>query len=373
MNRTFVALAALLASACGSSSSTGNGAMGAMNVRLVDAPGPYAKIELDVQKVEIRSDASGWLTLGTPGKVIDLLSLTGGVAETLASGASLPAGSYGQLRLVLGPSSQVTLQDGSVQPLKVPSGMQSGVKLNVHFDVAAGTTKDVFVDFDASRSIFVHMAGMSGQYLLRPVVCAVDRVVTGSIAGKLTDAQTGAGIAGAIVMAETVDAVTGAPAVIRSALTGADGSYTLDLLPVGATYYVVSQPVSGTVSYGAQASAPLAITQAAPTAPWSAAFTPALTGSAGGSVTPTATLDDADTVVATQTLQAHDLVVRTAAATVANGVESWSLTALPAGVYGVAIVRRTVDSTGAETEHDGVPVNVTVASGAQATVDLVAP
>jgi hypothetical protein len=255
--------------------------------------------------------------------------------------------------------------------------MQSGVKLNVHFDVAPGTTKDVFVDFDASRSIFLHRAGMSGQFILRPVVRAVDRVVTGSIAGKLTDAQTGAGIAGAIVMAETVDAVTGAPTVIRSVLTGADGSYTLDLLPVGATCYVVSQPASGAVSYAAQASPPVAITEAAPTAQWSAAFTPALTGSAGGNVTPAASVDDADTVVATQTLLAggspHDFVVRTAAATVASGVESWSLEALPAGAYGIAVVRRTVDSTGAETEHDGVPVNVMVASGAQATVDLVAP
>ena len=161
-----LAFSGLTAAGCG------NSGAGAMSVHLVDAPGDYLHLDLDVQTVEIQSAAGGWITLGHPNKVIDLLSLVGGVSETLANGASLPAGHYGQLRLVLGTDNTVTLPDGSVQPLKVPSGSQSGLKLPVSFDVQAGTTKDVFIDFDAAHSIQVVQAGMSGQYLLRPTIMA---------------------------------------------------------------------------------------------------------------------------------------------------------------------------------------------------------
>jgi hypothetical protein len=366
-----LALAAAAAAGCGSSSS----GSGKMSVHLVDAPGDYLEVDLDVQRVEIHSDAGGWLTLGTPDKVVNLLALTNGVAETLADGATLPAGHYGQLRLVLGSRNTVKASDG-VHDLKVPSGMQTGVKLNVSFDVQAGTTKDVFIDLDAHRSVFVHQAGASGQYILRPVVRAFDRVVTGSIAGTLTDAQTHAAIPDAIVMAETVDAA-GVPTVVRTVHTATDGSYALDLLPVGASYYVVSQPVTGAVSYAALASPAIALSTTAPVQPWSAAFSTVAAGAASGHVVPAATDADADLVVATQQLTAgtetRTLVVRTAPATVVSGVESWSLDALPPATYSVAVERRTLDTAGNETVTDGTPSNVTVASGATATVDLAIP
>jgi hypothetical protein len=90
----------------------------------------------------------------------------------------------------LGSGNTVNLADGTVEPLKVPSGMQSGIELIVNFDVAPGTTKDVWIDFDAAHSIQVVMAGMSGQYLLRPTCWAFDKTATGSIHGTLTDAAT---------------------------------------------------------------------------------------------------------------------------------------------------------------------------------------
>lgn len=86
-----------------------------------------------------------------------------------------------------------------------PLGLQTGVKLIVSFDVADGTTKDVWIDFDAAHSIQVVQAGASSQHLLRPAVWAYDKIVTGSISGKLTDAATSTGLAGAVVYAETLD------------------------------------------------------------------------------------------------------------------------------------------------------------------------
>ncbi len=263
-----IALATLLA-ACGSSTTS---APAKMSVRLVDAPSSgYLEVNIDVQTVEING-SDGWIVLGRPNRVINLLALQGGVAETLVDGATLPAGHYGQMRLVLGPSNTVKLlADGSVHPLKVPSGQQSGVKLPVNFDVRPGTTSDVFVDFDAHRSVFVHLAGASGQYILRPTVRAFDKTVTGSISGTLSNAS-GTLPAGVFVTAQTVG-VAG-PVIARTAVTDATGHYLLDLLPMkdasdqAITYHVVSQPVvpdtAGTASYAAKASAGVILTQSAP-------------------------------------------------------------------------------------------------------------
>jgi hypothetical protein len=380
----FTLLVAALAG-CGSSASMGGGTSsptgtgdGTMSVTLVDATGPYAAINLEVQEVDIHG-TSGWITLSKPMKIVDLLSLTGGMVETLASGVSLPAGTYTQLRLVLGPNNTVVPTGGTAQPLTVPSGQQSGVKLNATFTVAAGTTKDVFIDFDASRSIFVHRTGASAKYILRPVIFAVDKLLTGSVSGKLTDSATEAGLPGVTVTAETVDA-SGAPAVVRSATTAADGTYTIDLLPIGGTYYVVAMPaLPEGPFYPARSSGPLALTDASPTATYSAAFTATTQlGGVGGGITPVATTDQSDLVLLEQSLDvgggsSRSFIVGTDAAAVVNGAERYTFQDLPAGGYALAVTRSTVDSQGNETVATSTPTAVAVAAGGTAKQDLVAP
>lgn len=383
-NSTLLAAALLAAAsitACDSSGET-RGDAGRITIRLVDGPSPaLAEVNIDVQRVEILG-ADGWLTLGTPDRVVNLLALTGGVVDTLVDGVTLPAGEYGQLRLLLGTRNTVKLQDGSIHDLTVPSGTQSGVKLSGNFDVAPGTTRDVFIDFDAHRSVFVHGTG-SGKYILRPTVRAFDGLATGSISGTLTadDLEgelVGGALPGAVVTAQTLDGA-GLPTVVRTTTTGLDGTYVLDLLPAGGTYFVVSQPVAGGVTYDARASGPIEIAEATPTATYDATFTPAAAwGGIAGSVTPVATEADADLVEARRALDAggveRTFVVRTAPAVVAAGVESYALELLPAGPYGLLLTRRTVDpATGAETVRTSATSAVTVAGGATATANLVVP
>ncbi|HET8732406.1 MAG TPA: DUF4382 domain-containing protein [Anaeromyxobacteraceae bacterium] len=359
--------------ACGSGTST---TTPTMNVYLVDAPSQaYAQVNVDVQKVEIASD-SGWITLGTPNRVVDLLTLTGGVTggvtATLVNGAPLPAGHYGQMRLVLGTRNSVRLLDGTVEPLTVPSGQQSGVKLTVSFDVQAGTTYDVYIDFDAHNSIFVHEAGASGKYILRPTVRAYG-LPTGSISGTLTVAGGTTPLAGVEVTAQTVTA--GSPAVVRSTFTDAAGHYVLDLLRRDGTYFVVSQPLvtdaagAPVTSYEPKASGGFTITAASPDKTWDAAFTAAsAVGAIGGPVTPVATTSQADSVDVQATLDAggtpQPFILRTVAAVVASGAESYTVAALPtvtAGqTYTVVGTRRTVDALGAESFVQTDPITAIV-------------
>jgi hypothetical protein len=255
--------------------------------------------------------------------------------------------------------------------------MQSGVKLNARFDVAANTTKDVYVDFDAHRSIFLHRAGSSEQYLLRPVIRAFDKLETGALTGVLTDAVTHAPLIGVTVTAQTLDEA-GTPSIVRSVNSGADGRYVLDLLPVGGTYYVVSQPLAGETAYLARASAPIAITDAASTPTFDAEFAP--TSEVGvliGNVTPTATEADGDTVSVQQTLDAggapHTFVVRSTAGVVADAAETYAFEGLPAGSYSVLVMRRSLDAGGTETVATSAAVSVMIAGGATVTADLTVP
>jgi hypothetical protein len=384
--RNILAIAVLGAflSACGSSgTSTGPATM---SVRLVDAPSSgYAEVNVDVQTVEIASD-SGWITLGTPNRVVNLLALTGGVSDTLVDGAVLPPGHYGQMRLILGSRNTVKLLDGTIAPLKVPSGQQSGVKLTVNFDIQSGTTADVYIDFDAHRSIFVHEAGASGKYMLRPTVRAYDKLETGSISGTFTVAGTLVPLPGAVVTAQTVTA--GTPAVVRSATTDAAGRYVLDLLPRDGTYFVVSQPVffdtAGVLlaSYEPKASAGLTITAAAPVRTFDASFTVAsATGTVAGAITPVAVLPQVDSLDARLPLDAggvlQPFIVRTVAAAVSTTGEAYAIpglpTAAPSRAYTIFGARRSVDASGADTVVPSAPVPAAVAPGGTVTADVAFP
>jgi hypothetical protein len=365
------AIAALAAALAACSSGEGK-----INVRLVDAPGAYDQINIHVKEVQIHGD-DGWQTLGEPDQVWNLLELTGGVAATLVDGATIDEGTYTQLRLVLGPNNTVKLSgDDTLHELKVPSGMQSGVKLNARFDVEENTTRDVYIDFDAHRSIFLHTAGGSEQYILRPVVRAVDRIATGAIVGTLTDAVTGAPLAGAMVTAQTVDA-SGAPSIVRAVQTGADGKYVLDLLPAeGGPYHVVSQPIIGELAYAARASGPISIGESSPTQTYDAAFAAVPeTGAIRGDITPPGPAD-ADEIWALQSLDTggafQAFLIRVAPATPAapgETAEAYLLEDLPPGSYTVFCTRRTAAGED-ETVTATAPVDATVTAGATTSANL---
>jgi hypothetical protein len=295
--------ALLLAAALGCSGSSGG--MGRVSVHLVDGPAvQFQNINLNVLKLEIGGQG-GWVTLRDQPFATDLLSLTNGVVATLADGVQIPAGTYSQLRLVLGPGNTVTLKsDGSIQDLIIPSGLQSGLKILVNLVVAGGSFHDVTIDLDAKHSVFVHTTGRDTKYILRPVIRAAETQASGTISGTLTHPAAGpaegeivqAPLAGAEVFAEVVDG-SGVGSVVASATTDDAGFYSMGLLPFG-TYYVVSQPVAppaAPVVYLAKASGALTLDPGAMTATYDASFdfTPTF-GGVSGQVNPAAAVGDTD-------------------------------------------------------------------------------
>lgn len=214
--------------------------LGQVNVRLTDAPNPgIASADVWVSRVYLVGGDSGVNISTTPAQY-DLLSLQGGVTAALGS-ALIPVGDYEQLRLVVD-SARITLagsatfSDGSnTRTLKVPSGMESGIKVNfggpVH--VAPGQTT-IIVDFDASRSFVFTGSGASPTgVLFKPVLHATAQDVAGSVSGVVTPDTAHA----------KVFAIAGASDTVASTAADSTGAYALLFLPPGS--YTISASATG--------------------------------------------------------------------------------------------------------------------------------
>jgi hypothetical protein len=207
-----------------------------LKVMLTDAPGDYEEVNINIAGVEVHSAAgnqtTGWMALDVNSGVYNLLTLANGL-DTLLGEIDLPAGRISQLRLILGTGNTLKV-DGVVEPLTVPSGEQSGLKLNIQTDLAAGVTYVFTLDFDAARSIVDH----GGTYSLKPVIRVVTEATSGSITGTIDPAAATPAVY-AINGAGTVDADT-----VATTFADATGYFLLRGVPAG-TYTVTFEPATG--------------------------------------------------------------------------------------------------------------------------------
>jgi hypothetical protein len=132
-----------------------------------------------VSKVQLVGGAGGPVTVTDTAAVYDLLALQNGVTALLGS-ATIPAGSYEQLRLIVD-SARVVLASGfafangdTTASLRVPSGMETGIKVNFATPVQLPPGQStLLVDFDVSQS-FVLNGPSTGPFAVsfKPVIHA---------------------------------------------------------------------------------------------------------------------------------------------------------------------------------------------------------
>ncbi len=203
--------------------------MAKVQVALVDAPGDYEAVMIDVKDVLINvgEDEKGWKSLdAAKAGVYDLLQLTNG-KEAFLGEIELPQGKLAQIRLVLGDENKLKI-NGETVSLKVPSGSQSGLKLNVGADIAAGVTYKLLLDFDVAKSVV--KAGKSGKYNLKPVLRAKMEAQTGAISGVVEPKDE---VAVVYAINSKNDSI--------SAYTDVTGAFLIRALPAD-TYQVVAVP-----------------------------------------------------------------------------------------------------------------------------------
>jgi hypothetical protein len=239
----------------------------------------------------------------------------------------LPAGNYTQMRLLLAANDttnplakSVVPQGASEVALTTPSGVETGLKMNIDINVAANQMADFVLDFDACKSVVT--AGASGKYLLKPVVSVVPRFSSG-VQG-FVDA--------ALANGNSAISLQQMGVVVKATVPDASGRFLLQ--PVGAGMYdlVITAPghatgvvtnvviAADTVTSISGSSNPLSLPASA-------------TGTLAGKVTTAVTPIDA-TVDATQSLSGgHTIEVIGAAVDSVSGAYSYSA---PVGAPAVA-------------------------------------
>jgi hypothetical protein len=207
--RHTVALLVLLV-ACSDRSDPGPGDENATRVLLTDAPFPFDRVErVDLHVVSVSasltpdtSAAGSFVTVATPDRTIDLLTLQHGVIDELGA-LELPEGVITAVRLTIDTDhSSLTLKDGTVLTGSSTPGIawQSSAGrpvLNalIHEQIEVPDTGGtVVIDFDVGKAFItpqeINPASTDEGFIFSPVLRAADGTKTGSIVGVV---QSGGG------------------------------------------------------------------------------------------------------------------------------------------------------------------------------------
>lgn len=212
---TSIILATSMLLACGGGSGGTTSNTGTLNLSITDAPvDSAANVWVEFTGVELKPENGSAFSVdyGTGNeKKIDLLDLQGSLSEPLISNETVPAGNYNWIRLKVNAESNtldsyIELNDGSQISLRVPSGNQTGLKLNSPFTITAGGISNATIDFDLRKSV-TNPVGQP-DYFLKPSLKIVDNSQVGQISGTVdpalfsetycgadADGNTGAGAA----------------------------------------------------------------------------------------------------------------------------------------------------------------------------------
>lgn len=178
------------------------------------------------------SHDGGFVTVFEGERELNLLDLRNGRVDLLAD-ADVPAGHYDQMRLVV-TRGVLTLTDGRVFDLRVPSGSSSGIKLNFEFEVADGEEKVLLLDVDLSRAFSAipsgHIDDVSTirEFRFQPALAMrlIDVLAAGSVSGQVQDSDGNSLASVAVTVYRGEEEVT-------STASEADGSFMLIGLPTG--------------------------------------------------------------------------------------------------------------------------------------------
>ncbi len=166
----------------GCSKSTRTTSKGQIKIYLADDPTDFDAVNLVVSQVSVHmadsDSASGWTVICDTTQVYDLLELRNGAMALFADNQLAP-GHYTQIRLKVADGSHVIV-DSSQYDLEIPSGSQSGIKLNHQFRIEQDLTYELLLDFDAEKSI---IEKGNGEYQLKPVIRVVAKATSGGISG----------------------------------------------------------------------------------------------------------------------------------------------------------------------------------------------
>lgn len=139
---------------------------GKMTVLMTDAPANYTEVNVHIVGLQVHHTTSGWIDLPVNQGVYNLLDLQNDVTATLSANTQIPIGQITQLRMILGNNNSIVDSLGAY-PLKIPSGAETGLKININQTITVNNHVQILLDFDALSSVVVEGNGL---FSLKPVI-----------------------------------------------------------------------------------------------------------------------------------------------------------------------------------------------------------
>ncbi|WP_158855888.1 DUF4382 domain-containing protein [Lunatibacter salilacus] len=157
-----------------------------INVLLIDAPGDFDEVWVEVLGVEVLPAGSRGLENGewvflpyTPAdKTVRLTDLVGS-QRLLLGRKEVPAGIVTQVRLLLG-DTHYFIKNGERFPLQLANNIENFLTMNLQSNAAANFALDIYIDFDLASSV---KPGASDTFVLEPVLRAFTLDRTSEVRG----------------------------------------------------------------------------------------------------------------------------------------------------------------------------------------------
>lgn len=258
MKHLFAASLALLgsvAAACYQDDTLHPAAISPTQVLITDDPFPFdtvASVNIYVSRIEATTDldtTGTWVTIATPNKAFDLLTLQQGTTAFVGEG-TISAGKYAAIRMTIDAGrSSIKYLDGTNAVVQWPftGSVEIPLYAQVEQPLAVSAIGGVIViDFDVGRSFLYNLTG-NNDFLMVPRLRAVNSAGTGSIAGVVTAPD----IEGnpTPVKNANITVYSGDPSRLSSTWnveatgrTDAAGNYKVAFLPDGKWIVRVEQP-----------------------------------------------------------------------------------------------------------------------------------
>ena len=153
--------------------SPGTSGYGTLEIRITDDPTEnFTAVWVTISDVQVHKasdnaeDEDGWITVASDNMTFELLELEE-TGEVLAT-SKIEAGHYTQMRITV-TEVEIAIDGQAVdEPVKLPGGELKFLKpVAFDFDVHAGETRVLLLDFDARKSLTLTGQGM---YMFNPVV-----------------------------------------------------------------------------------------------------------------------------------------------------------------------------------------------------------
>jgi len=249
---------------CSSSTEVDNTAR--VQLKLVDAPGDYVGLNVEIIDIQYNNSEDGEWQSFKPETAyplqVDITDLIAGTSLLLTD-EMIPAGMLHQIRLVLGDNNTVEIEGEMVddtpgeiitEHLTTPSAQQSGLKIKLNQELEAGFVYFFTLDWLVNESIV--KAGNSEKYILKPVIRVSAEVSSGSLKGTVTEDLLDDTIENPPLFNATISIYEDVN-LIAQTTTNEAGEYMLHGIPPGD--YRLEISLTDYNSYSSPAEAPITI------------------------------------------------------------------------------------------------------------------